>query len=506
MNFDNKPMRLIRVFIFYFLLLFLGTTTASLAAPANDNLSSATLLSGSFGAFIGTNTLSTSETSETRVAGSGPTRSVWYKWVAPATGTVVMGTCNPTGNVNTNMDTMIGVFTGNTIATLASVTSNDDTTNCNSTVNVNYASTVSFNATVGTTYHIQVDGYNGGTGTFNFSYGQLGTNAGITVTTTDNSATEGGDTAAFTLALIAVPQSTVTLTLATSTFCTYSPTTLTFTTANWATPQTITATAVDDAIVEGTHSCSAAAIAASGGSYNTATASTPVLTIIDNDVAAFTIAKSVNQTNISARVTLSYQITVTNTGTIALTSPALTDTLAQGSALTLTTGPTLTSGDVAPLGTLNVGEAWVYTATYTVTQANLNKGASITNQASFSTTQTPLQNSNTAITSITTQPVLMIEKTPNTSGPMSSGGTVTYTYKVTNTGNVSIAGISINDIYNGSGTLNGPNTETLFLDIAPSGDSTDASINGTWDMLAPGDAITFKSSYVVTQHDVDFLQ
>ena len=51
-----------------------------------------------------------------------------------------------------------------------------------------------------------------------------------------------------------------------------------------------------------------------------------------------------------------------------------------------------------------------------------------------------------------------------------------------------------------------PNNETLTTDVAPVGDSTDATDDiGIWSLLGVGDTVTFTATYVVTQHDVDFL-
>ncbi|MEO0910017.1 MAG: hypothetical protein AAFX96_06670, partial [Pseudomonadota bacterium] len=90
---------------------------------------------------------------------------------------------------------------------------------------------------------------------------------------------------------------------------------------------------------------------------------------------------------------------------------------------------------------------------------------------------------------------------------VSVGQTVTYTYRVTNTGNQTITAIILSDAHGGSGTPPTPGSETLFLDNGPINDSNDAvSGDGIWDSLAPGDVIQFLASYVVTQQDVDTLQ
>ena len=87
------------------------------------------------------------------------------------------------------------------------------------------------------------------------------------------------------------------------------------------------------------------------------------------------------------------------------------------------------------------------------------------------------------------------------------GQTITYTYVVTNTGVEVISNISLFDAHNGSGAAPDPADETLTVDSIPSGNSTDSvSDNGIWDTLAPGDAVTFTGTYIVTQSDVDTLQ
>ena len=91
--------------------------------------------------------------------------------------------------------------------------------------------------------------------------------ANVSVTNTDNEpargitvnpvsglvTTEGGGTASFTVVLNAPPAASVTIGLSSSdtTEGTVSPASLTFTTANWSSAQTVTVTGVDDAIADG---------------------------------------------------------------------------------------------------------------------------------------------------------------------------------------------------------------------------------------------------------------
>ena len=77
---------------------------------------------------------------------------------------------------------------------------------------------------------------------------------GITVTPTSGlTTTEAGGTATFTVVLASEPTANVTVGLSSSdtTEGTVSPASLTFTTANWNTAQTVTVTGVDDASTTG---------------------------------------------------------------------------------------------------------------------------------------------------------------------------------------------------------------------------------------------------------------
>jgi Calx-beta domain/Domain of unknown function DUF11 len=827
----------VKFFFTILIIVFCSAIALSPCARANDTFPGQTI-SGNNGSFVDNNLGMTGETNEPLSLGGGSLNTQWYTWVAPASGAVSFGTCNPTGSNLTNFDTTIGIYTGSSVGALTQIGFNDDTTGCNSTVNANYGSTVAFNAVAGTAYRIQVDGYASTTGQFNLFYGLTG----FSTTVTTAGATEGGATGAFTVVLSAVPTGTATITIGTSTQCSFAPSAVSFTSANWNTPQTVVVTATNDVVVEGSHFCAPASLTPSGGGVatsaappptftvtdndtatativntsngaeagavpgvmtvtlskviavnttlnysvtgtatsavdyasfggsitiaagsTTGTISIPVIddaivetaetvivtlnsvssgisttigapnsatntiadndaatvtiasttngneagpvsgvvtvtqsaasatntvvayavsgtatsgsdytalsgtvtiaagatsatitipvindvavegnetviitlssvtsglatlgptlsatttildndaptvsianttganeagvvngvmtvtrsalsagaavivysvsgsaasgvdytslpgtitipagatsativipviddvivesaetvvvtltsvtsgavvlgspltatnTIADNDVASFTIANAVNATNIAAPTTLNYTITIANTGNVPLTSPTISSALAAGSALTLTSGPTLTSGDAAPLNVLNAGETWIYTATYAVSQNNIDVGSTITHAATFGTTEAVAQTSPTVSTTITQNPQLSIVKTPSTAGPVAAGATVTYTFTVTNSGNMTMHNVAVSDTHNGTGTFAGPTNEVL-TDNAPAGGSTDSAVNGIWDSLAPNDVVVFTATYVVTQHDVDYLQ
>ena len=125
--------------------------------PANDNFANAQVIAGCSGSVDGSNFNSTKEAGEpTHVAGAG-SRSVWYQWQAPSTGSVTITTAGST------YDTVLAVYTGTSVNALGGtlVKNNDDVGGDPHDV----TSTVTFPANAGTIYRIAVDGYdNGGSG------------------------------------------------------------------------------------------------------------------------------------------------------------------------------------------------------------------------------------------------------------------------------------------------------------------------------------------------------
>ncbi len=252
-------------------------------------------------------------------------------------------------------------------------------------------------------------------------------------------------------------------------------------------------------------------------------ASCTATTTIPN-VSSMTIAKSITSTTVanggSATETdggdiITYQYIVTNTGNTTLTAVAPTDG-----------GPTFDSNAAtnalsafspAPVS-LAPGASQTFTATYTLAQADVNNAAGVTNGVSNTASATgtdPQTNTvtpaatSTVTSTIAASPTMTIAKagvitTDNgATGEADVNDVITYTYTVTNTGNVSITNVTVGDVHNGYGTAPVPGGE------APgtvTNGSTDAAANGSWDVLNPGDSITFTATYTVVQGDVDNLQ
>ncbi|MEQ1859154.1 MAG: Calx-beta domain-containing protein [Chthoniobacteraceae bacterium] len=131
--------------------LFVALSGAAFAqAPANDNFANSILLTGASGMSSGDNTGATLETPNERppLASLTNDNTVWFHWQAPQTGPV---TFDLTG---TAVDTVMSIYSGNALTTLVLVGENDDGA-------VDFGSTVTFSATTGTIYRIQVAGLDG---------------------------------------------------------------------------------------------------------------------------------------------------------------------------------------------------------------------------------------------------------------------------------------------------------------------------------------------------------
>ena len=140
-------------------------------------------------------------------------------------------------------------------------------------------------------------------------------NAGITLTQTGGTTnvTEGGATDSYTLVLNSQPTADVAISLNAGTQVTTSTNSLTFTPANWNVAQTVTVTAVDDAVVEGSHNGAIThSVTSTDAQYNNITIAQIAVGITDNDfpvLPTVNLAVSSNTTAESSR----NQITVTAT-------------------------------------------------------------------------------------------------------------------------------------------------------------------------------------------------
>ena len=149
--------------------------------------------------------------------------------------------------------------------------------------------------------------------------------------------------------------------------------------------------------------------------------------------------KSSPTTSLTAPQTVNYSYVVTNTGNVTLTGIALSDDN--------------DNNDLScPATTLSPSASMTCTATHTFTQAELDaKGSPVAGSGKLANTvtatsnQAPAETDDLAIPIVQT-PELTLVKSASPSTYDHVGEVITYTYTVTNTGNVTVLGqITITD-------------------------------------------------------------
>jgi hypothetical protein len=141
----------------------LAFARVSAAPPPHDNFTNRIQLSGEVVVTTGNNVDATRETGEPFHWSSTGGASVWWTWTAPNSGPAIITT------FGSDFDTILAVYTGNSLASLALVANNDDSNSLQSAVE--------FTAAAGTTYQIAVDGYSGATGNIQLNVTNLTTTA-----------------------------------------------------------------------------------------------------------------------------------------------------------------------------------------------------------------------------------------------------------------------------------------------------------------------------------------
>ncbi len=186
--------------------------------------------------------------------------------------------------------------------------------------------------------------------------------AGVTIVESGGTTnvTEGGATDTYTAVLTSQPTADVTITPAPNAQVTVSPTSLTFTTANWNSAQTVTVTAVNDVTAEGNHT-GAITHSASGGGYSGATIAGVTVNITDNDFVTISVDDvTVTEGNSGAsNATFTVSLSAASGSTVTVnyatsngTATAGSDYTAASGALTFTAGQTSQTFNVSVLGDL----------------------------------------------------------------------------------------------------------------------------------------------------------
>lgn len=138
--------------------------------PVNDLFADRTSLGGASGSVSASNVDATRESGEPLVGGSPGGASLWWQWVAPASGQVSVDT------QGSSVATLLGVYSGSTLGTLSPVAASTGNGSAGSAA-------VLFQAVAGQAYPITVDGVGGATGTLALAW-SLNTTAAADVSVT----------------------------------------------------------------------------------------------------------------------------------------------------------------------------------------------------------------------------------------------------------------------------------------------------------------------------------
>ena len=211
---------------------------------------------------------------------------------------------------------------------------------------------------------------------------------------------------------------------------------------------------------------------------------------------------------------ITYVIKVENKGNVTLTGLNFIDTLTDGdgNSLSLTNSITYYTSTVSSvIGTLKVGETETYTATYTISQNEVDSGKVINsllvraNSPGKTNDVTDIsddgndldgntENDNTLV-ELVRNPILEVTKTAtitdnNGNNNNDQGDLITYSITVENKGNVTISNITLNDI------LTDDNGNNLSLSRGPTFvSSNQGSSNG---ILKVGETASYNASYTIS--------
>ncbi|PQB04807.1 DUF7507 domain-containing protein [Aureitalea marina] len=183
----------------------------------------------------------------------------------------------------------------------------------------------------------------------------------------------------------------------------------------------------------------------------------PTITDICQQAAVVLVMTSeYNQTEACSQVgePIAFSLQLSNTGNQSMSNVVVNDPLLGGELA----GPD--SGDTDSDGLLNIDETWIYTATYTITQDDIEVGT-VTNQATVTATApdqtvvgdisgSTVDTDEVTVTDLCQDPSIALIKTVslldlNENGCADPGETLQYNFRLANTGNVTLFEVSIND-------------------------------------------------------------
>jgi uncharacterized repeat protein (TIGR01451 family) len=184
---------------------------------------------------------------------------------------------------------------------------------------------------------------------------------------------------------------------------------------------------------------------------------------------------------------INYAITVVNDGNMTLTGAMVSDPSVSNLAYS--------SGDTDSDGKIDVGETWTYTASHTVTQADLDSNGggdgTIDNTASATTDQGASGSASSHVT-VVYNPAVDLTKSASVPGGTAdtAGEVISYTIDVANAGNITLTGVSVSD----------PSVADLAAVMSGGFNSGDINHDGNLNL---GETWHYTASHTVTQSDLD---
>ena len=178
--------------------------------------------------------------------------------------------------------------------------------------------------------------------------------------------------------------------------------------------------------------------------------------------ARLTVATTASPASFSAAgQAINYSFLVANTGSVSISSLAVSDTRATGIS--------------CPVTTLAVGANTTCTGSFTTTAANVTAGTALAN--TVTATGTLASATATGSVAFTAQPAMTLSVSTNPTSFAAAGQSIGYSFLVTNTGNVALSALSVTD-------------------------TRVASLSCPSNSLAIGASTTCTGSYVTTAADV----
>jgi hypothetical protein len=303
--------------------------------------------------------------------------------------------------------------------------------------------------------------------------------AGFTITESSGSTSvaESGTTDSFTVVLDSEPTADVTISIASDdpTEVTVDSSSLTFTAANWNTPQTVTGTGVDDDVDDGDSSTTitvGSTITSSDTNYSGLSSDTVSITNVDDDTSGFTITESDGSTSVAESGTTDTFTVVldcepTADVTISISSDDTDEATVDTSSLTFTSANWNTPQTVTVTGvedneddgdsstTVRVGAS--ITSSDSIYSSLSEKTISVTNNDDVAPTVSSIVTANTTPTNADSVDFTVtfnetVQNVDTTDFSLTTSGTVNGTISSVNSSTGSSITVTVNTI-SGDGTL-----------------------------------------------------